>query len=425
MTDLPLGSPPFIVPDSFRFARRSPAHAAAAALFVFCCFTLAILSFWPKAIIPFRFLCGLTALVGLALFSGLRARLLRSPAAWGMALFAFCHLVSGMLNKAPLQAAGTGPAWLCMFLAFWLLGGLFAGQARIPFVCLGLSLLLMLLGCLLLGREGLGLVNISAFQEGGDRLVGLFQSQGNRLAVLLSAAAFLLMSGGFAAASKRRQLLLWGLALVLAFALLNAATRAWVLVLFTACGLYLLCRKVSFKLLLVLSLVLAVLVGVLFIFEASQLQLYLDPAQAGRSLLSRVAMWRVAWQEFLAHPLLGVGPEQFRVAYARYYAEHLAQLSEAARLYAIPSTTHAHNFFLSLLAEVGVVGAASLSLTVFTSMVTGWRTGGLPRDCAVLLMMMMVVGMINPSFAREPGTVFAAVLGLAASGSCFAPRGRG
>ncbi|WP_297853180.1 O-antigen ligase [Meiothermus sp.] len=65
---------------------------------------------------------------------------------------------------------------------------------------------------------------------------------------------------------------------------------------------------------------------------------------------SRLEIWAVAWQAFLDHPLTGIGIGKFQI----YYLKHLP--IDALE----PAATHAHNLFLHLLAEAGL-----LSLTGF------------------------------------------------------------
>ncbi len=146
------------------------------------------------------------------------------------------------------------------------------------------------------------------------------------------------------------------------------------------------------------------------------MQLYFCIFEQGvQSALSRIPMWQLAWDLFLENPLLGVGPEQFRVFYKAHFAANLAMLPPAERFFAIPSTTHAHNIFLSPLAESGLCGALGFACAMGFSLVSGMKRQGVFRDAAWVLGLVIFVGMINPSLGREPGTVLAAVTGLAAS----------
>jgi O-antigen ligase len=70
---------------------------------------------------------------------------------------------------------------------------------------------------------------------------------------------------------------------------------------------------------------------------------------------SRVLTWTGAWHTFLAHPLLGRGLG-LEVADVRYL--------NASGSYEL--LTDAHNTWLSVMAQDGVVGLAALALVVFT-----------------------------------------------------------
>ena len=63
------------------------------------------------------------------------------------------------------------------------------------------------------------------------------------------------------------------------------------------------------------------------------------------AVVHRMAIWQAAWDMFLDHPLLGVGPGNFDFHYLDYA---LPKWDEPPG--------HAHNYFLNLLAEQGVLG---------------------------------------------------------------------
>jgi len=61
---------------------------------------------------------------------------------------------------------------------------------------------------------------------------------------------------------------------------------------------------------------------------------------------SRLEIWAVAWQAFLDYPLTGIGIGEFQT----YYLEH------APPNVLEPAATHAHNLFLHVLTEAGLLG---------------------------------------------------------------------
>ena len=84
------------------------------------------------------------------------------------------------------------------------------------------------------------------------------------------------------------------------------------------------------------------------------------PAQAVR--IGRPGLWRIALRLFAAHPLLGLGPDNFRLSYAPY--------TESMR--GDPRVT-SNNMYLEILTGTGAIG-----LTVFAWLV--WRAGQTVRD---------------------------------------------
>ncbi len=94
------------------------------------------------------------------------------------------------------------------------------------------------------------------------------------------------------------------------------------------------------------------------------------------ALVDRMAHWYAAWNMFVDYPWLGVGIGNYGVVYAQY------GLSEWPL-----SLGHAHNFYLNMLAETGVIGASLYVLFVVLTIVAAWltarRTDGLPRAIAV------------------------------------------
>jgi len=72
----------------------------------------------------------------------------------------------------------------------------------------------------------------------------------------------------------------------------------------------------------------------------------------------RLVLWRAAALMFAAHPLLGVGPDNFRLLYGPY-----------AHLAVVDPRTHSNNMYLEVLTGGGLVGAASFCWLL-------WRAAG-------------------------------------------------
>jgi hypothetical protein len=74
----------------------------------------------------------------------------------------------------------------------------------------------------------------------------------------------------------------------------------------------------------------------------------------------RLALWRAATRMFAAHPLAGVGPDNFRLAYGRYLG-----------LEGTDQRTHSNNMYLEMLAGGGVLVAAAFAWLLWRSAVCG------------------------------------------------------
>lgn len=86
----------------------------------------------------------------------------------------------------------------------------------------------------------------------------------------------------------------------------------------------------------------------------------LHPDAKNYAHLVRYDLWNVAWHMFLDHPLVGVGPGQYRSFFPSYHPELLDGQYWGS----------AHNLFLHHLAERGLLGLAAL-LAVFGALL--WR----------------------------------------------------
>jgi len=83
----------------------------------------------------------------------------------------------------------------------------------------------------------------------------------------------------------------------------------------------------------------------LLVTVALALGLFSPSISENRSLKTRLQIWTVAWQAFREHPLTGIGVSMFPY----YYQEHRPHPALE------PNARHAHNVFLQLLAEGGIL----------------------------------------------------------------------
>jgi O-antigen ligase len=80
------------------------------------------------------------------------------------------------------------------------------------------------------------------------------------------------------------------------------------------------------------------------------------------AVVERMAHWQAGWSMFLDHEWLGVGAGNYAAAYPLYYVATW-----------LDALGHAHNYYLNILAELGVVG---LALFLLLLVLVFWRLGG-------------------------------------------------
>jgi O-antigen ligase len=83
---------------------------------------------------------------------------------------------------------------------------------------------------------------------------------------------------------------------------------------------------------------------------------------ANFSIIERVAHWQAAWRMFALRPWLGVGTGQYATAYA----------SVALPRWQDP-LGHAHNYYLHVLAEGGLLGLAGYLVLLVSAVVGVWH----------------------------------------------------
>jgi O-antigen ligase len=173
------------------------------------------------------------------------------------------------------------------------------------------------------------------FIAGG--LIGVYRRPAARIA-LLFALAFITI--GFFAAESRGGILALGFALVAAFVLLpnqRARVLGWTTI--AAVGL----------------------VGYLHFRPGSLDRL----THFGGGGSGRLDAWTVAWRIFRAHPLIGVGLDNFTVLEPRY-ALSSGTLSDVRVVAETPVLVH--NTYLQLLVETGPIGLFAVLIVIFASL---------------------------------------------------------
>jgi O-antigen ligase len=123
------------------------------------------------------------------------------------------------------------------------------------------------------------------------------------------------------------------------------------------------------------GIVVVVLVGVAYfaILAPADTRSRLNSTGGGGS--GRTTIWRVGWREVQHNPIVGVGAGNFSDAGAKYVLKpgtinHSAAVDTA---YFIDTPTIAHNTYLEVLAEGGIIGAALYFGIVLTSLGCAYR----------------------------------------------------
>jgi hypothetical protein len=88
----------------------------------------------------------------------------------------------------------------------------------------------------------------------------------------------------------------------------------------------------------------------------------LEVTDANFAVLERMAHWQAAITMWTEHPWLGVGIGNYATAYPRY----------ALPLWPL-ALGHAHNYYLNIAAEAGILGLAAYLFLLGTVLVTVWR----------------------------------------------------
>lgn len=97
-----------------------------------------------------------------------------------------------------------------------------------------------------------------------------------------------------------------------------------------------------------------------------------EPDPTNFSLVERMAHWQAGLEMGLDHPVVGVGPGNYEEAYPSYFIEPWAE-----------PLGHAHNYYVNIFAEMGVVGLAAFLAfiaAIFVRIIQGIRRVGRGDD---------------------------------------------
>ncbi len=88
---------------------------------------------------------------------------------------------------------------------------------------------------------------------------------------------------------------------------------------------------------------------------------------------TRYPLWEMAWQMFITHPILGVGPGMFRNYMYSYLSVPLGSWTEQ-QIYVLQqiAATPAHNFLLMQASELGLAGLTGAFFLIYSFLKTGF-----------------------------------------------------
>ena len=232
------------------------------------------------------------------------------------------------------------------------------------------------------------------------------RSPGPLLLWVLSLVATAVMSAALVMSWSRGALL--GLAAGAALVLLALGRRVWVAV--AVLALVLLLVAPAFMGVLPTDL-LTRITGSFSIPDANALA-SVEITDENFATIERLAHWQAAWRMFEQHPWLGVGTGQYATAYA---AVALPRWQD--------SLGHAHNYYLNVLAENGLLGLAGYAAFVLLALAAAWRAAhrGTPWQRALALGALGMLGhllthsLVDNLYVHEMYLLVAILLGLAVS----------
>jgi O-antigen ligase len=131
------------------------------------------------------------------------------------------------------------------------------------------------------------------------------------------------------------------------------------------------------------------------------------------AIIERLAHWQAAWRMFSRQPWLGVGPGQYATVYPEVALPRWAD-----------PLGHAHNYYLNVLAEGGLVGLAGYLVFVAAAITAAWRAArhaatpwarALGLGALGMLGHLLAHSAVDNLYVHEMYLLGALILGLAAA----------
>ncbi len=153
--------------------------------------------------------------------------------------------------------------------------------------------------------------------------------------------------------------------------------------------------------------------ALLFVPATSWERLSTTPGEfAQGTLTGRTIIWKAGWEIFRAHPFLGVGANAFRVMASRVLAEPI-RLDDLS----MPPAPPAHNTFLSVLVEQGVIGFTLFCALLAVLALSLRALPPFPQRMWIVCMAVWIVGVSSLTWEIQKSTWFFFGLLMAQCGS--------
>lgn len=348
-----------------------------------------------------------------------------SALSWSMVAFACIYIVAGIFGLNPAQSFFSDLDWHWGFLTvahllafFFILRGVMRGREawrRLFAVSISASALAALYG---------------VWQFFFTPEIGrIYSTIGNPAAlssyVLLNAviAAWL----AFESVSLKEKIFFGGIALLNVSVTVMTGTRATALALIAALGVFLVgyllfWKKESKKGKAVLSggiIALVIALALIYGFRDSSFvknnetlsRLTNISASAGTSK-TRLFAWQAAWESFKEYPVLGVGPENFSIAFNRHFDPGFYAYEKVETEF-----MRAHNIFLEMLATAGIAGFGAylaIFISFFVLIVRGVRQKIFDGHFGIMGFAFVAAYFVQGFFSMDTLTTFLPLLLLAA-----------
>lgn len=172
----------------------------------------------------------------------------------------------------------------------------------------------------------------------------------------------------------------------------NATRGAWLAV-SAVCAVLLLYYMFKSKRNLAVSIIFIVLISTVLVNNPKFMYRLdtIDDFNKYQSNTERILIWQSAWNMFKDHPVFGVGLGQYTENYQqKYISQHAKE----------PNLTHAHNNFMQMLAENGIVGFIGFVIMfgyiIFKNLIAWFRT----RNVYTLMIVSSTVCLLLQGFTE-------------------------